>query len=362
MDIGKALRDANLDIQLHTANAPHIWYGTMEQEAMCLCSHLDESTYFTFNCASRIQAYAVYDSRLIVVTAGFFDFLCRLAGRIVASGLFSDVGQSQNQPNWNPDILRSERMPREIIQDEPFNVMAPPWQEDDERSGLFFYLLLTLFRFVILHEIGHLYYRHGDRLGDSRVVMDIDSVEPRLLSEEDALDAQARELAADNFAMQMLLSIQESELERIARTKLVAPLGEKLLDTGQKRITFLLYVAYIFFAAMDRRPGASPSDAIRMSHPPAAFRLVTVVASIMRIAEESLGEEEARNTVRVAGFLGDALLAIALDRELSPAWVARMQDKIFSEHYAKLYARVGLWMRRDSFDDKVTDAEQRERP
>lgn len=65
MDIEKALFDEGLDIRLRKEYAPHSWYGHMEFEAAQLCAELEESTYFTFNCDQRLQAYAVYSSRLV---------------------------------------------------------------------------------------------------------------------------------------------------------------------------------------------------------------------------------------------------------------------------------------------------------
>jgi hypothetical protein len=346
MDIDKALRDARLDLRLSREDAPNSWYGVMQFEAESLCAQLEEPSYFTFNSEARLQAYAVYDAHLVVVTAGLFDFLCRLVGRIVASGLFSTIGQPLTERTWNPDPLRSEQLPRELLRDEPFNVVSPPWTEDSQRAGLFFYLLLTMFRFVVLHEIGHLYHRHGDRLGGVRVGMDIDTVQPRLLREDCALNSQARELVADKFAMHLLLELQEVELERIARTELIAPLGEKLLNTAQKRVAFLLNAVYVYFSATDRIPNASPMDALRMSHPPAAFRYMTIAATALESTTSRIGEEAARKAVLAGGVGGDALLAIALNRKPDPAWITRMQDRSFSEHYGKLYERVDGWTRK----------------
>lgn len=345
MDIEKALFDEGLDVRLRKEDAPHSWYGLMEFEAAQLCAQLEEPTYFTFNCDQQLQAYAVYGSRLVVVTAGLFDFLCRLAGRIVANGLFSTVGQPPTDRTWNPDTIRSKQIPRKLLQDEPFDVKSPPWKDDPERSGLFFYLLLTLFRFVVLHEIGHFYHRHGDRLNGVMVGMEIDAVQPKLLPEEEALDSQARELVADKFAMDILLRLQENELERIERTELVAPLGKKLLNSPQKRIAFVLNAVYVYFAATDRLPNVPPEDAVRMSHPPAAFRLVTIAATSLDRTEAALDQETTRSAVLATGIIGDALLAIALDRKPDPAWLAHMQGRPFSQHYEKLYERVDIWTR-----------------
>lgn len=318
----------------------------MGLEAAQLCASLEPPACFTFNCDRQLQAYAVYSHWLVVITGGLFDFLCQLVGRVVANGLFSTVGQP-NMQTWNPDLERSKQIPRKLVLDEPFDVKSPPWTGDLERSGLFFYLLLTLFRFVVLHELGHFYHQHGNRAGDVKIAMDIDSIGPRILPDEEALNSQARELVADKFAMDKLLQLQENELERIARTKLVAPLGKKLLNTPQDRLAFLLNVAYLYFASTDRLTNASPKDAIKMSHPPAAFRLVTIAATAMENIEGGADDAEAmRSTVSSIGIIGDALLAVALDRTPDPAWLGRMQDCSFSKHYEKLYERMDAWTRK----------------
>ncbi|MFM0174611.1 hypothetical protein PQR33_35350 [Paraburkholderia sediminicola] len=337
MNIEEALQKANLDIRLRGEDAPHQWFKYAEIEANVLCDQRDLKLNFTFNCDKRIQAYAVYESKLVVVTAGLFDFLCRLADRIVSKGLLPALGRAV-APSWTLSSVRSDQTPRKLIQDAPFVDGVSEWKDDPERHALFFYLLLTLFRFVVFHEMGHFYHGHDKRSPESSASMDVDSAQPRLLPKNEALDAQARELVADKFAMDMLTICTEAEVERMKRTPFMAPLEKTLLNSKERRMQFLLQAAYIYFAATDRLPDSVPEEGIRMSHPPAAFRLVTLAAMVT----ENLDGEKTHSAL-AATIVGDALIAVALDRKPDPEWLARMQVPTLVEHYKKLHDRFSFW-------------------
>lgn len=346
MDIDSALKEARLDIRMDTAHAPNEWYRFAELEAKQLCEGSGMELSFTFNCDRGLQAYAVYKSRLVVVTAGLFDFLCRLADRIVSKGIFPEIGKLAD-PVWNPDPSHAQQTARELIQDRPFDNNSPVWKENPDRKGLFFYLLFTSFRFVVLHEIGHFYHKHENRTKGATASLEVDSAQPRLLPHPDALDAQTRELVADKFAVDVLLRIVEGEVERIKKTALTAPLGQTLLSTKEKRRQFVLQIVYLYFSATDRIPGYDPTESVRMSHPPAAFRLVTIAASLT----ENLDNEHVRKNVLATTILSDAVISVALNREPDPDWLAHMQDPIFSDHYKQLYERVGAWTRNETLVD-----------
>lgn len=337
MNIEEALQKAKLDIRLRGEDAPHQWFKYAEIDANILCDQRDLKLNFTFNCDRRIQAYAVYESELVVVTAGLFDFLCRLTDRVVSKGLFRELGCAVTS-TWTPSIERSDQTPRKLIQDIPFIDGVSEWKHDPERYALFFYLLLTLFRFVVFHEMGHFYHHHGKRSPNSSASMDIDSAQPKLLPESEALDAQARELVADKFAMDMLTICTEVEIEGMKSTPFMAPLEKKLLNSKERRMHFLLQAAYIYFAATDRLPDSVPEESTRMSHPPAAFRLVTLAAT----ATEKLDGEQAHSAL-AATIVGDALIAVALDRQPDQKWLVRMQAPTLVEHYKNLHDRVDFW-------------------
>ena len=338
MDFAKALYEAHLNIRLNEEEFSNELYGYAQYEAKQLCEEITPKLHFTFIHGTNLQAYAVYKSDMIVVTDGLFNFLCRLADRIVSKGLFTNIGRP-TEPTWTPNLDNSLRTARELIQDKPFDFASSAWKTDESRKGLFFYLLLTMFRFVVLHEMGHIYHKHGDRFNDEAAAMDIDTSQPQLLPEIDALDSQARELVADKFAIDALKKILEVEIERIKQTPFLENLSGELLASKEKREIFLLQTVYLYFSATDRLPGLSATEAIRMSHPPAAFRLVTIAATMTK----HLNDEEVKHTTLAATIIGDSLISVALDRNPDPDWLVRMQDPLFSEQYKNLYQRVSMW-------------------
>lgn len=347
MNIDDALRELQLGARVLREDAPYHWFGSMEFEGQQLCAGMQPPLEFAFIADDRLQAYAAYQHNLVLMTAGLLDFLCKLAGHMVQKGIFSSQHGSQAAPiAWDPDPARSGALIRGLVIAEAFDVRCPPWGRDDPQAGLYFFVLLNLFRFVVLHEIGHIYHQHGRRFTrmDS---LEVDAIGPAILNPGGALDAQARELVADGFAIDMLLQLMESEVDRVAKTSLTAPLATSLLASEERRIVFGLTLAYIYFSATDRHAAVDPVDAMLSSHPPAAFRLVTIVAGRRQALETRVGAERARVIALSAGLAGDAALAIAFNRRPNREWLANMDDERFSRHYESLHARLNAWVRPD---------------
>ena len=200
-------------------------------------------------------------------------------------------------------------------------------------------MFITLFRLVVLHEIGHFHHQHGKRFTTAVDNVDIDSAQPQPLPQAEALDSQARELVADKFACDLMSRLLEDELGGLRQVRGMEAFARLYLDTAVKRTGFVLQVAYIYFVAIDRLPGADPALLVRPSHPPASFRLSTIVST----AHTNVNNPTKIREINAKAIMADAIMAVALDRKPDVKWIAQLDNPVFRDHYERLYARVDAW-------------------
>ncbi|WP_150803923.1 hypothetical protein [Pseudomonas fluorescens] len=299
MNIDDALRQERLEPRLVPSDIADInpWFLIMERDLSSLCQQaLPKPVRFTFNVSHSIQACVFYRSNLVVMTAGMFNVLCRLASRIVTSGAFVAF-EGGVEPIWTPSVENSFKSVTSDLSSIAFDwgVESKSWQKSGERQLIFFYILQTLTRFVILHELGHISHNHGARFqGGHSGFVDVDLAQPELLTNEEGVASQAREIIADNFAFIRLRELQERELAAKAGAEATDLLVKKLLPGEEERVGFLLTMAYVYFHMMDRHDWHS-LDVFKLTHPPAPFRLknlfaLTLERGIVNLAEDEVGE------------------------------------------------------------------------
>jgi hypothetical protein len=205
-------------------------------------------------------------------------------------------------------------------------------------------VLLVLARFVVLHELGHIWHEHGNRT-KKRNAFDVDEMDGSTgaLTQDEALASQARELVADGFALSRLLKIQEQELVLKADTEFVKALAPQLLNTRKQRHDFLLQMIHLYFTVMDR-PDWDMSDLATISHPPAPMRLF---AMHMQAANGGFLKMTKRSALqRAAAFIlaADALPCFLFNRYPS-LWQTRGDVSGFSRRYEEIYPELEAWHR-----------------
>lgn len=144
------------------------WMVPFEIEATQICESFTAipKVQFTFVEGTKMQAVAIQDEfDAVVMYAGMFWMLCRLAAAAVGSGVFPAM-EGDAEPKWAPDLTRSLKSPRKLLEEtKPFDweLESAGWNSEPERVMLFYTVLSILFRFVMFHEIGHLQNDHGRR-------------------------------------------------------------------------------------------------------------------------------------------------------------------------------------------------------
>lgn len=322
------------------------WFMVFTAQMDDLVRHISsDSMRFYFSADSRVQAYAIYDDQAIVLTAGMFDLLCKLASSIVGRGIYPAVGIVSGS-DWDPDINKNLLSVRDLLKESSFywGDIGPSWSANPDRMHLFFLLLRTMVKFVVLHEVGHLWHCHGDRR-KPRDRFEVDASGPRQLPPQEALESQARELLADQFSFRALLRSQHSEIKNPPINQAESRVRQAVLSSPRDEIAFGLLAVYFYFYAVDRQDW-NVEDTRLYSHPPAPFRLKTLMADIFEFGALEMSPNECKTIIAQANVAATAAVAATFQRFPDLNWMPVMDDKRLSKHYAQLFGEIPNWWRK----------------
>lgn len=344
LNIDEVLRQVGLDLELVPLDIAKTnpWFLPIERDLSLICQQaLPNPVRFTFSTSRSIQACVIYKSNLVVMTAGMFNELCRLASKIVSSGAFVEF-EGGIEPTWTPSVDNSFKPVTSGLSSVTFDwdLESKAWRQFPERMTIFAYMLKTLCRFVVLHELGHVHHNHGIRRKerDSNFV-EVDRAEPEPITTGIGVASQTREIIADNFAFIQLRGIQETELSRDAGGEATSLLSRKLLQREQERVSFLLTMAYVYSHMMDRRDWHS-LDIFSLTHPPAPFRLKYLFALTLENGIADLSEDEVTETLALCHYGCNALISVVYNQypledlfeEVSGARFDRLFNEIYEEY------------------------------
>lgn len=331
------------------ADDPSGWMVPFELEAreICLRAVTPPGALFTFVQGRQMQAGAIQaEPEVVVMFAGMFWMLCRLASTVAGSGVFpAMIGEAEAR--WAPDLARSGQTPRALLDEgEPFDweLESAGWKDDPERLMLFHTVLSVLFRFVIFHEIGHLQNDHGRRrtAPTSRPLMMIDDMESKLVAPKDALPSQAREIIADSFALNMTLESLHRELMLKKDLEMTRILREKLLKDEEAIVDFVLTILCMYFRLSDRSDWESqPVDTL--SHPPAPFRMKALMAALIEHQHLGISEEATKRSVANAMLSGDAVMSVMLGIFPNPHWFRSIATPEHDQHFMRIFDELPRW-------------------
>jgi hypothetical protein len=339
MDVDEALQRAKLDARLIPEDvADNPWFTLCEADLAQLCREClpDDPLQFIFSIGTSVQAVILYPSRLVVMYGGMFNAFCRLASRVVSSGAFVKF-EGGAEPTWSSKQCSA---PAPVIHGlMPFmnwKEESGKWKAKTERHVLFMYLVLTLSRFVTLHEIGHVYHRHGKRFVTGGVdCCELDAANPGLLPIAQSIPNQARELLADNFAFLRLREIITREMQVKASEPACQLLKAKLLGDEYEVNRFLLHVTHLYFHMMDRQDWMY-IDYREMTHPPAPFRQQNLYTLVFEYGFEGMSSSQTSKYLTETHQASEALVAV-VHQQLPPFM---LQGKLEQEGFAQLYELI----------------------
>ena len=343
------VQDFGLGRQLDTRAVPHnYWFSVLEMDARQMIAAFvgEQMIPFAMTESEKIQAAASYDPKVILVSGGLVDTICRFSFRLVDAGTFVAFGNAE--PNWKPSVDRSFETLQQLLRDEPFcwDSANIPWIENDERVQLFAFLTISLHRFVVLHELGHVVYGHGKRTDvDSHLI--IDGLDTDFADETVAITSQAKELAADAYAINSLRRLFEHEFDRLELDPMRELLKSKLMNSPRERLGMVLFVAFAVFQILDRR-NWTINLAMKASHPPAPARVKAAYATALEMKLEGVSAEDLQNIVREEHLRSHAVVSVGFDCYPDFDWIRRLDDAKFDAFMLKVVEEVPQHMEIDS--------------
>ena len=208
---------------------------------------------------------------------------------------------------------------------------------------MFYEVLSLTFRFVVLHEIGHIVNDHGRRRARSgNDALLIDRPVPELLETKEAVQSQARELIADGFAFQHTIETFNSEISNNSHLELAQIVRQRLAPDAQSLISFVLSVVYLYFRLSDRADWQSvPVN--QLSHPPAPFRMKALCALLHEKRLLEINEATAATIISGTLASGDALISVMLNIFPQPEWISQISTPFHDRHFGEIYQQFPNW-------------------
>ena len=288
------------------------------------------------------RAVALLNKRYVVVTFGLLDQICKLAAAAITQGVF--VAFRDASPQWRPSEYPPNRLDAQLGQ-QPFHWDPEqlPWLVDFERQMIFVHMVISMSRFVFFHELGHIILGHGRSSSDPgfQVMQMADGPHEPVPLQTSLHELQAKELAADTYALDAILCLNEFEFEADREDEGGRLLQTHLLTRKTLRARWALMTCYFMFLLLDRYDHTPATVAMR-SHPPTAFRLRYLFGHALVRNAFDLTETETADEVLNVIALSDAVVAIALDRPPEPQWL-RQHSAEYDALFMSLYALVPQW-------------------
>ncbi|MGR9466323.1 hypothetical protein [Rhizobium leguminosarum] len=312
--------------------------------AMCEGIKRSRECRFTFVEGAEMQAIALQDEiDIVAMYAGMFWLLCRLASSAAASGVFPAM-DGGNVPEWRPDISRSLRLPRDLLEEgKPFDWQAESltWQIHPERQMLFVAILSVLFRFVTYHELGHIWNDHGLRR-KGRAGVCVDAVGSGRPDAERSIASQAREIIADSFALNRTIQVLDRELQLKADLEMTKILRQKLLPTREAVAEFVLTLVFLYFRVSDLWNWVQEARDT-LTHPPSPFRAKALAAALHEHRHLDISQASADLAVRKAVVGGEALVSVILSIYPNPNWMSSISGPGDDAHFRRIYDEIPRW-------------------
>lgn len=310
-----------------------------------LCSEVTQDTIdFHIVDNSSINAIAVYPTKSIVICRGSLNAILRIAQAIVESNLFPEImGRFRpSAPKYEKGSLHDVR--KNILKpDEDFTLShnESAWANDFERNNLFNIISELLISFLVCHEIGHHFNKHGDRTRRGKdFSFDVDEMQGPVGS--GSLDKQAIESVADDCGFQIL--VQKFDRWLSLPTPLRVPWISLLKNTffqHQGGLMLRCYqIAFIYFWLMET-PGWESVAPMEWSYPPAGFRLHTVYASSLENPPFGLSQSVLFSLLEDALTTSSEIVATAFSIQMDIQWLSQMGA--YTTHAAKVLDRMTHW-------------------
>lgn len=274
----------------------------------------------------NFQCGIIYDERLIFMSHGTFDRLCKLSDLIFRSGVIT--GKSKDLNFYDLHFVAN-----------PFVGFKNEIREESEsESHLFMFILDCLMLFIVSHEVGHFINKHGDRAIKQSIDTIFDDVlGHRKINRDELISNHAKELVADCFALNIVKKHVQSAFDQ------QAPYLDNLLNfysIKEGGVVFSLLLILCYFKLSD---GLSPYEHFQSTHPSTAAR----VRFILSCHIESLVNEDEEKIFGLHYGLIIAqfkLIFASMGDDLELRWIKDTNSPEMTKWFNDVYQEYPKWI------------------
>jgi hypothetical protein len=282
------------------------------------------------------QATVIHDLSVVVVFKGMLNFIFRAASLVAAATPCPTPAPVGTVPPWAENLGHWLEEGPFFFDDERYW-----WLQIPDHRDVFDVFVDNLFRFVVLHEIGHFHNMHRARRA---ALSNEERSSPANRTNEAAEDfsIHVREIVADTYAFQFFLQ----ELIEIL-TDDDAPINsQKDVAIAVKSASFVtaLYTIQLYFWLSAAMPSARASFALKSKeYPPHAFRMQAIESTALEHANRILPSPLAQNSLAQAMEKTQTLSQNVAGTEDFISWRIKLNDPVFLGHYEKICQGSPNW-------------------
>lgn len=274
----------------------------------------------------NLRCGVIYNEKLIFMSYGTFDRLCKLSELIVRSGVIT--GNCKELNFYDLHFVTN-----------PFvGFNNESGVESESESHLFMFVLDCLILFIVSHEVGHFINKHGDRIikGNFDNIFD-DVLGHREIDKAELISSHARELVADSFALNIVKKYVKSVFDE------QAPYLSHLLDfyrCKEGSVVFSLLLILCYFKLSD---GLTPHEHFKSTHPSTAARVRFIISCHI----ESLDNEDETIIFSVYYDLIMAQLKsifASVGKDFYLTWIRDTSTPEMSEWFNEVYKEHVRWV------------------
>lgn len=298
--------------------------------ARTMDSCMKNDMQFAITTDQETRAGILYNEKLIFISFGLFDRICKLSELIVSSGIIDN------------EKIEYRYSSLDFI-DNPFNgfIGESTLYDKDQKNTLFLIIFETLFNFIIHHEIGHHYHKHGERQHNTSTdrLFD-DMINHKKISKTEAIQSHARELIADKYSFWITISNVTNFLKKYNNINFT------LMDTvknSDKPAYLSIFLISCYFKMMDGN-NLTFEDHITSTHPIAAFRAKYLYASFLESKKDE--SDDHRITFMIYTIMQNvATLFHEIDKFAECDFVSAISTNEMDSWFSKIYQEFPNWQR-----------------
>jgi hypothetical protein len=280
---------------------------------------------FCFTTKTSFECGIIHDDKLIFMSYGTFDRLCKLAELIVRSGVIT--GKTRELNFFDLHLV-----------EKPFvGFNNEERDETESESHLFMFILNTLMFFVFSHEVGHFVNRHGERnIKNTTDNIFDDVIGHKFIDKNQLISSHARELVADCYALNSVKKYIQSVFNN--QDDYINNLVEDY-KTKEGPVLLSLLLILCYFKLTD---GLNDFDHFESTHPSTAARMRFIISCHI----ESLNAHD--DDIFIDKYLTSIIdqctsIFASVDAEFGLKWIVDTSTDEMTEWFNEVHKEYPKW-------------------